>query len=135
MKDFPHNAGHSMMTKWQQAPGYFRPEVVAMGILTTYDAVIKGVRISTSRQKKHLPKVGDTITISSFGKPSYYAEVTRVYDKTVGELIQENPEYADEWSRKQVWTKQYLIDNPDALDKYDVDFIVTGKVPAINSMF
>ncbi len=118
-----------MITKWQQKPGYFRPELVAAGILTTYEAAIRGFRTSTSRSKKNLPKIGDIISISSYGKPVYRAEVTWVYDKSVGQLIQEDPSYAEKWSRKQGWTVQYLTDNPDTLNKYDIDFIITGPAP------
>lgn len=127
---------HGQLGQFQVKPGFFNKELVDKKILNTWDAVRSGYRTQTSRDVRAVNyKVGDLVyfTNTYFTKlkgQKMVVRVTEISDKTVGELIKENPEYAKQWSKNEGWTEQILKDNPGTLKKYPVQFEFIGIMDA-----
>ena len=155
---FPHNALDGVKSKWQKRPGHFRPELKAAGITSTFNAVLNGYRVMTSRTgyweggifrtrggRGFRPlDVGDQIWITTFkrngGELLIPARVVAIGKRRVGEIIRTEPDYRYLWSVAQGWTERYLRDNPSVLAKYDILFLpyiggkaieITGQIKGV----
>ena len=140
-----HNMEHKPSTRDRLSHSEMRPELVEQGIVTTYDAIIAGVREQTTRQLKDIinSKVGDIAQITTYYRPNVYVKIKSISNKSVGELLMEDferlginttlgtmtadqynqSEYAKEWSKKEGWSIDHMFLNIDSLkDKFSIEF-------------
>lgn len=128
--DLVSNAEHGKKAMWQKSSGIFRKELIDANIFDTYSAIAKGYRTMTSRGEVIIDKIkpADVVTVSSYNyQRKLVIIILNVSQKTVGEMINENPLYLDYWSSKQGWTTEYVKVNPYVLEKYDIEFICLGE--------
>jgi hypothetical protein len=141
----PHNMEHKPSSRDRLSHSEMRPELVEQGIVTTYDAIIAGVREQTTRSLRDLIGVivGDIAQIITYNRPTVYVKIKSISDKSVGQLLMEDferlginttldtmtadqynqSEYAKEWSKKEGWSIDYMFLNIDSLkDKHSIEF-------------
>jgi hypothetical protein len=136
----PINAGTmnmniGMVTAGQTKPGFFRKELMDKKITSTWYAVVSGLRTQTTRINQAINyNVGDYIYFTntfftganSLKGKKLVVKVTNIINKTVKELLAEDPNYAETWSKNEGWTPGYIKDNPNVLSKYPVQFEYVG---------
>ena len=121
VKDFPNNAVYGKKTLWQQAPGFPNAEVKAAGVTNTHDAIEQGFRTGSSRNDLKGMKVGDVVNVGRKNTP-LYAEVTKVHNVTLQDLLDKGKITLEEWSKIEGWAPDYAKTNPAVLQKYPFEF-------------
>ena len=117
---------------YQTKIGYFNKDILAAKITDTWNAIVNGFRTQTTRDQKAVNyNVGDYIyfTNTYFTKlkgQRLVVQVTELSDKNVGELLKEDPNYAETWSKNEGWTTDLLKGNPGLMKKYPVKFKYIG---------
>lgn len=114
----------------------FNKELIDKKILNGWEAIKTGYKTQFSRDIKAVNyNVGDyvffnTTYFTNLRPLKMVVQVTELSDKTVAELLKENPQYAKEWSKNEGLTEQMLKENPGILRKYPVKFELVGIMDA-----
>ena len=126
-----NNYVHFIKGYGQKTAGTFRKELLDANVSSTHDAIEAGFRTGTSRRESVAKSlsVGQVIDVGRKGE-KLFARVTKISDKTLGQMLKSGEITPEEWSKREGWTPDYLEKNPDTKSKYLVDFELVPKGPA-----
>lgn len=113
-KEIPMNYEHGKLGFGQESPGYFRKELLDLGITSTYDAIKFGLRTATTRSERY--KSGDIIKVTS-NKTTDVLICRVLTDSYLVRSIS-----PDVWSKLEGWDLSYFKLNPEIENKFQFQF-------------